>query len=220
MYFLYDFYKHERMSVFNLCTFEFDYFISMSNKQIAGHFSEAQKVLKEFSENQRNIKAIANAGDLMVRAIQSGGKLISCGNGGSMCDAMHFAEELTGKFREDRSPLPAIAISDPSYLSCTANDYGFDKSFARFVDGFGAYNDVLLAISTSGNSKNVILAAETAVRKNMQVVALTGKDGGRLTDLADVEIRAPHSSFADRAQEIHIKVIHALIDYIETCLDM
>ena len=133
-----------------------------------------------------------------------------------MCDAMHFAEELSGRYRNDRPAIAAVSISDPSHISCVGNDYGFDFIFSRYLESLGKPGDVLLAISTSGNSTNVLQAVETARRRNIRVVALTGKDGGKLAELADVEIRAPHSAFADRAQEIHIKVIHSLIGFIET----
>lgn len=186
----------------------------MSNP-IKQHFEEASDVLRAFLENENNFEAIARAGELMSAALKSGGKIISCGNGGSMCDAMHFAEELTGRYRNDRPSMPAISISDPSHLSCVANDYGFDFVFSRFIEGMGNAGDVLLGISTSGNSANVLRAAETARSKGMKVVGLTGKDGGKLAGMCDVEIRAPHSNYADRAQEIHIKVIHSLIDYLE-----
>ncbi len=132
-----------------------------------------------------------------------------------MCDAMHFAEELTGRFRDDRPSIAAISISDPSHLSCVGNDYGYEYVFSRFIEGVGNEGDVLLGISTSGTSKNVVKAAEVARKKGMKVIVLTGKDGGTLKDLCDVEIRAPKSQYADRAQEIHIKVIHSLIHYIE-----
>ena len=132
-----------------------------------------------------------------------------------MCDAMHFAEELTGRYRDNRPALGAISISDPSHMSCVGNDYGYDSVFSRFIEGMGREGDVLLAISTSGNSKNVLKAAESARAKGIKVVALTGKDGGKLAAVCDVEIRAPWSGYADRIQEIHIKVIHSLIDYIE-----
>ena len=151
----------------------------------------------------------------MVAAIQSKGKVISCGNGGSLCDAMHFAEELSGRYRDNRKALPAVSISDPSHMSCVGNDYGYDFVFSRYVEAIGLEQDVLLAISTSGNSKNVINAIQAAKEKGMKVVGLTGKDGGAMAGLCDVEIRAPKSEYADRAQEIHIKVIHSLIDYIE-----
>ena len=151
----------------------------------------------------------------MVKALANGKKIISCGNGGSMCDAMHFAEELSGRYRNNRPALAAVSISDPSHLSCVANDYGYDHVFARYIEGLGQKGDVLLGISTSGNSKNVILAVEAAKAKGMHTIVLTGKDGGQLAGLADLEIRAPHSAYADRAQEIHIKVIHAFILGIE-----
>ena len=183
---------------------------------ILQHFQEAQKVLNDFLSNEENIHSIEKAGAAMVSAIQEGGKIISCGNGGSMCDAMHFAEELTGRYRNDRPSIGAISISDPSHMSCVGNDYGYDFVFSRYLEAIGNSGDVLLAISTSGNSRNVIKAMEVARQKGMKIVALSGKDGGQMAKLCDVEIRAPHSPYADRAQEIHIKCIHALIDYIET----
>lgn len=187
----------------------------MGNERIEGHFTEAASVLERFRSDARNMEAVRKAGDLMVEALKAGGKLISCGNGGSMCDAMHFAEELTGRFRGDRAPLAAVSISDPGHLTCVANDYGFDQVFARYVKAHGRAGDVLLAISTSGNSANVLLAAEAAKALGMRVVGLTGKDGGKLGPLCDAEVRVPHTGYADRVQEVHIKVIHALIDHIE-----
>lgn len=184
--------------------------------QIADHFFEAQQILDKFVNNTTNFEKIQSAGDLMIEAIKSGGKIISCGNGGSMCDAMHFAEEMTGRYKENRPPLAAMSLSDVSHMSCVANDYGYDEVFARSVESLGSSNDVLLAISTSGNSQNVIRAIEEALKKGMQVVALTGKDGGKIANMCNIEIRAPHSKYADRVQEIHIKVIHSLIDYIES----
>ncbi len=186
----------------------------MSTNQIAGHFLEALEILQKFN-NSENFKKIDQASDLMVTAFEKGGKIISCGNGGSMCDAMHFAEELTGRYRDNRKALPAVSISDASHMSCVSNDFGYDFIFSRYLEAFGKSEDVLLAISTSGNSKNVLLAIETAKKIGMTVIGLTGKDGGKMADLCDVEIRAPHSPYADRAQEIHIKVIHSLIDAIE-----
>ena len=182
---------------------------------IKKHFLEAQTVLNDFLSNEDNFQAIEKAGGLMAEALLRDGKVISCGNGGSMCDAMHFAEELTGRYRDNRPSLAAISISDPSHITCVGNDYGFDSIFSRFIEGMGNSGDVLLAISTSGNSKNVLEAAKAAKAKGMTVVALTGKDGGQLASVCDVEIRAPWSGYADRVQEIHIKVIHSLIDYIE-----
>jgi D-sedoheptulose 7-phosphate isomerase len=128
---------------------------------------------------------------------------------------MHFAEELSGQFRDRRKALAAISISDPAHLTCAGNDYGFEHIFSRFVEGLGFEGDVLLAISTSGNSENVVNAALTAREKGMKVIGLTGKQGGKLAALSDVEIRSPFTEFSDRTQEIHIKIIHALIHYIE-----
>ena len=190
----------------------------MSTPQIKDNFNEAASVLSAFISDNKNIEKIEAAGNLMVGALRKNKKLISCGNGGSMCDAIHFAEELTGRFRNDRKPIAAVAISDPAHITCTANDYGFDQVFSRYVQGVGNEGDVLLAISTSGNSENVLRAAEKAKQMKIKVVALTGKNGGKLKDLADVEIRVPHSGYADRIQEIHIKIIHSLIQYIETNL--
>lgn len=186
----------------------------MSTKQIADHFLEAAEILAKFN-NIENLNKIQSAGNLIVNSFRAGGKIISCGNGGSMCDAMHFAEELTGRYREDRKALPAISISDSSHLSCVSNDYGYDFVFSRYIEALGKKGDILLAISTSGNSKNVINAINEAQKQGMLVIGLTGKNGGLMKDLCDIEIRAPYSEFADRAQEIHIKVIHSLIDYIE-----
>jgi D-sedoheptulose 7-phosphate isomerase len=187
----------------------------MKTDKIKENFLEAQAVLNDFLKNEGNMKAMANAGDLMVTSLKAGGKIISCGNGGSMCDAMHFAEELTGRFQNDRPSIAAISISDPSHISCVGNDYGYEFVFSRFIEGLGSMGDVLLGISTSGTSKNVVNAAKAARAKGMKVIVLTGKDGGTLKDMCDVEIRAPKTQYADRAQEIHIKVIHSLIQYIE-----
>lgn len=186
-------------------------------KQIADHFSEAAEILQKFN-TPSNHSLIETAGEIMVTAIRSGNKIISCGNGGSMCDAMHFAEELSGRYRDDRKALPALSISDPSHISCVANDYGYAHVFSRYLEAIGQTGDVLLAISTSGNSENVLNAIAVAKQKGIRVIGLTGKDGGKMASLCDVEIRAPHSSYADRAQEIHIKIIHCLIDLIERTL--
>ena len=179
------------------------------------HFSQAQQILDAFLSDPTCMDAVAAAGEAMASSISAGGKVISCGNGGSMCDAMHFAEELTGRYRDDRKALPALSISDPSHLSCVGNDHGFEFVFARFVEALGRPGDVLLAISTSGKSPNVLRAAESAKEAGMMVVGLTGKDGGPLAALCDVEVRVPWSGYADRIQEVHIKCIHAFIDHIE-----
>lgn len=190
----------------------------MTKEDIANSFIEAQEVLSRFVNDPANWDKIKLAGDLMVEAITKGKKVLSCGNGGSMSDAMHFAEELTGRFRDERRGMPAIAIADPTHITCVGNDYGFDYIFSRYVEAVGCEGDVLLAISTSGNSPNIIKAAKSAIDKGIKVVALTGKNGGTLADLCDVEIRVPHMGYSDRIQEIHIKVIHVLIQYIESCI--
>lgn len=192
----------------------------MIDSLIEDNLEEARRVLDKFMTNDANKQAIATAGETMVEAIISGNKIISCGNGGSACDAAHFAEEMTGRFRNERRSLPAIAISDASHITCTANDYGFVSIFSRFVEGLGKEGDILLAISTSGNSKNIIKAAEVAHTMGLKVISLTGKDGGALHPLSDVNINVAHDRWADRVQEIHIKVIHILIDYIEHKLSL
>lgn len=186
----------------------------MISERISAQLSESQEILSYFNTAE-NIERIANAAHLMVEQLKSGGKVISCGNGGSMCDAMHFAEELSGRYRNDRPAIAAISISDPSHISCVGNDYGYDFVFSRYLEALGNSNDVLLAISTSGNSTNILKAIEVAKNKGMKVIGLTGKDGGKMSELCDIEIRAPFSKYADRAQEIHIKVIHSFIDVIE-----
>ncbi|QNF33384.1 D-sedoheptulose 7-phosphate isomerase [Adhaeribacter swui] len=189
--------------------------MSSTSDLILAELTEAQTVLTNFLKNPENIAQIEAAAELMSNALKNGSKILSCGNGGSMCDAMHFAEELSGRYRHDRRALPAISISDPSHLSCVSNDYGYEFVFSRYLEALGNPGDVLLAISTSGNSGNVLKAAETAREKGMKIVSLTGKDGGKLAALSDVEIRVPHFGYADRIQEIHIKVIHILILLIE-----
>mgnify|MGYP001494717887 FL=1 len=191
----------------------------MSKEAIKKHFDEAAEVLNTFN-NATNIEVIHSGLLVMVEALRNGNKLISCGNGGSMSDAMHFAEELSGRFRNERKALAAVSISDPTHISCVANDYGYEYVFSRYVEAMGNEGDVLLGISTSGNSTNVINAVEIAKRMGMKTIILTGKTGGLLSNIADIEIRAPQSEFADRAQEIHIKVIHALIDGIEKALKL
>jgi D-sedoheptulose 7-phosphate isomerase len=182
---------------------------------IRKELQEAAKVLDGFLKNDDNIAVIEKAAKAFVETINNGGKIFSCGNGGSHCDAMHFAEELTGRYREDRRALPAIAISDPSHITCVSNDFGYESIFSRYIEGLGREGDAVLVISTSGNSKNILKAATMAKQRKMKVIALTGKNGGELAELADVEIRVPHMGYADRIQEIHIKVIHILIQLIE-----
>ncbi len=186
-----------------------------STDLILAELTESQQVLTNFLGNPANLKAIEKAAELMAASLKSGGKLLSCGNGGSMCDAMHFAEELSGRFRQDRKALAALSLSDAAHMSCVANDYGYDFVFARSIEAFGRPKDCLLAISTSGNSANILRAAEAAKKQGLKVISLTGKDGGQLASLSDVEIRVAHNGFADRIQEVHIKIIHILILLLE-----
>ena len=179
---------------------------------------EAQGELERFLAAPSTLDSIALAAGICADAVRNGNKIISCGNGGSLCDATHFAEELTGRYRGNRRPLPAIAINDPAYLTCTANDFGFEHVFSRYVEGVGSTGDVLLAISTSGASANVLKAADAARALGMKVVALTGPAGNSLAALADAAVCAPAAPQSDRIQEIHIKVIHILIHAIEANL--
>jgi D-sedoheptulose 7-phosphate isomerase len=176
---------------------------------------ESQDVLAQFLSDASKIDAIEKAADCLVDALQQGKKILSCGNGGSHCDAMHFAEELSGRYRENRPALAAMAISDPSHITCVSNDFGYNFIYSRFIEGLGNQGDVLVGISTSGQSANIIEAVKAAQQKGMKVVLLTGKDGGALAEMGAIEIRVDHFGFADRIQEIHIKVIHILIQLIE-----
>ena len=176
---------------------------------------ESQDVLAQFLSDPSKLDAIEKAADCLVDALQQGKKILSCGNGGSHCDAMHFAEELSGRYRENRPALAAMAISDPSHITCVSNDFGYNYIYSRFIEGLGNQGDVLVGISTSGQSANIIEAVKAAKEKGMKVVLLTGKDGGALAGMGAIEIRVDHFGFADRIQEIHIKVIHILIQLIE-----
>ncbi|CAG8998199.1 MAG: Phosphoheptose isomerase [Candidatus Celerinatantimonas neptuna] len=187
----------------------------MSSELIVSELKQAADVLDKFIADSANIQSIENAAKLITTSFKNGGKVISCGNGGSHCDAMHFAEELTGRYRDNRPAYPAIAISDPSHISCVGNDYGFNDIFSRYIEGLGKSGDVLLGISTSGNSANILKAIECAHKQGMKVIILTGKDAGKMAGMADCEICVKHFGYADRIQEIHIKVIHILIQLIE-----
>lgn len=187
----------------------------MYQHEIKQELNQAAEVLNTFISNDENIQTIQDAALLLANSFKNGGKVLSCGNGGSHCDSMHFAEELTGRYRENRPGYPAIAMSDSSHITCVGNDFGYDSVFSRYVEAVGKEGDVLLGISTSGNSANVMKAIAAARAKGMKVITLTGKDGGKMAGSADVEVRVPHFGYADRVQEIHIKVIHILILLIE-----
>ncbi|MDK2667316.1 D-sedoheptulose 7-phosphate isomerase [Vibrio vulnificus] len=182
---------------------------------IRNELTEAADVLNKFLSDDHNIAQIEAAAKMIAESFKQDGKVLSCGNGGSHCDAMHFAEELTGRYRENRPGYAGIAISDPSHLSCVSNDFGYDYVFSRYVEAVGRKGDVLFGLSASGNSGNILKAIEAAKAKGMKTIALTGKDGGKMAGLADVEIRVPHFGYADRIQEVHIKIIHIIIQLIE-----
>ncbi|GMQ47392.1 D-sedoheptulose 7-phosphate isomerase [Vibrio sp. 10N] len=182
---------------------------------IRNELTEAAEVLNKFLSDDHNIAQIEAAAKMIADSFKQEGKVLSCGNGGSHCDAMHFAEELTGRYRENRPGYAGIAISDPSHLSCVSNDFGYDFVFSRYVEAVGRRGDVLFGLSTSGNSGNILKAIDAAKAKGMKTIALTGKDGGKMAGLADIEIRVPHFGYADRIQEIHIKIIHIIIQLVE-----
>ena len=181
--------------------------------------TEAQSALAALIENEATLESIAQAAHAIAESQRQGGAVYSCGNGGSLCDAMHFAEEMTGRYRSNRRPYAALAISDASHMACVGNDYGYEEVFSRYVEAHGRKGDVLLAITTSGTSRNIVKAAEVARRKGVKVVALTGRDETPITELADVSIVTPAGRWADRVQELHIKCIHILIELIERRLD-
>lgn len=181
---------------------------------IKNSLNQAKDTLHTFINNEKNIAQISEAINTFINSIETDGRILACGNGGSMCDSMHFVEELTGRYRKDRDPISAMSMGDPSHITCVANDYGYDYIFSRHVQAWGRNGDTLLAISTSGNSENVIKATEVAKAKGMKVVGLLGKDGGKLKDMVDVPIIV-ESKITDRIQEIHIKLIHIFIEGIE-----
>ena len=176
---------------------------------------EAAEGVAALASDEQRLATVARAGEALAERLAAGGKVISCGNGGSMSDAMHFAEELTGRYRDDRPPIAAMAVSDPGHLSCTANDYGYEQVFARYVEAHARPGDALVAISTSGRSPNVLRAAEAAKARDTLVVALTGRPGSALADLADIEVCTPAGRYADRVQELHITVLHIFVEIIE-----
>jgi D-sedoheptulose 7-phosphate isomerase len=185
---------------------------------ILSTLNESANILNVFISDENNVQKIASAVEIMISSLENGGKIIACGNGGSLCDATHFCEELTARFRKNRKALPAVAINDPAFITCAVNDFNPQDVFARYIEAMGKNGDVLLAISTSGNSENVLRASKLAREMGIKIVALTGKSGGKLGEFANVEIRAPFSEYSDRAQEIHIKVIHILVQEIENLL--
>lgn len=191
----------------------------MDKAFVLAALKDARSALDALIANEETLTAVADAAHLMAQSIEKGGRILSCGNGGSLCDAMHFAEEMTGRYRQNRRAYAASAISDASHIACVGNDYGYDYVFSRYVEALGRPGDVLLAITTSGTSRNVVKAAEAAKARGVFVVALTGRDRTPITELADVAIVTPAGKWADRVQELHIKCIHILIELIERELD-
>ncbi|MGB9153987.1 MAG: SIS domain-containing protein [Alphaproteobacteria bacterium] len=187
----------------------------MSQTVIRAALTEAQTALQNLLANQETLSALEKAGDTLVESFKNGGRVFSCGNGGSMCDAMHFAEEFTGRYRKNRRPLPATAICEPGHITCVANDFGYDYIFSTYVEAHARAGDVLLAISTSGKSPNVLKAAEMAKQKGVKVIAMTGKSDCPLAALSDVLLATPGGSYADRVQELHIKMVHIMLELVE-----
>lgn len=176
--------------------------------------SEAERTLHAFVSSPEQMKKCDQFSLLLLQTFLGRGNLFTCGNGGSHCDAMHFAEEMTGRYRKNRRPLGALALGDASHVTCVGNDFGFEHVFARQLEGLGRSGDLLVGLSTSGNSKNVIHAFEVAKKKEIRTVALLGRDGGALKSLADVSIVIPGET-SDRIQEMHIKIIHIVIEAVE-----
>lgn len=171
-------------------------------------------LLKDFIEKEEKEKTTEKIAHELAEVFQKGNKVMICGNGGSNCDAMHFAEEFTGRFRKERRALPAIAISDSSHITCVGNDYGFDYIFSKGVEAYGKQGDMFIGISTSGNSENVIKAVELAKSMGMKTVSLLGKDGGKLKGMCDYEFIIPGET-SDRIQEIHMMILHIIIEGVE-----
>lgn len=191
----------------------------MSKEHILATLSEAHTALEALMKNEAALAAVDRAAGVFADCIGAGGRIYSCGNGGSLCDAMHFAEEMTGRYRSDRRPYGATAISDVSHMACVGNDYGYEDVFSRWIEGFGRKGDVLLAISTSGTSKNILKAVRAAKASGMTVVGMTGREGSPLALESDVAIVTPAGRWADRVQELHIKCIHIMIELVERRLD-
>jgi len=186
-----------------------------SSDPVREAFEEAAQTLDAFLSDPACLDGVRRFAEAAGRTVRSGGLLMSCGNGGSMCDAMHFAEEWTGRFRKDRAAIPAVSFSDPSHLTCIANDFGYEEVFAREVEAYGKPGDLLVALSTSGNSANILRACRTAKEREITTVGLLGKGGGEVLDLVDIPIVVPHATTSDRIQEIHIKVLHIAIEMVE-----
>lgn len=179
-----------------------------------GALAEANRTLTQFLNDPAQINRCVQFSEMLIETFQNDGRAFACGNGGSHCDAMHFAEEFTGRYRKDRKPLGALALGDPSHVTCVSNDYGFSEIFSRQLMGLARQGDLLLGLSTSGNSENVIRAFQVAREMGVRTVGLLGRDGGRLKEMADLAIVVPAQT-SDRIQEMHIKLIHTVIESVE-----
>lgn len=180
-------------------------------------YLEALETIKNFCATEENFSKTDAIAAALAKDFTDGKKLLACGNGGSACDAMHLCEEFTGQYRKHRRALPAISLTDASHITCVGNDFGFEEIFARGVEAFGQQGDWLVVLSTSGNSKNIIKAVEMAKQKGLVVVALLGKDGGKLKSQADYEFIIPAQT-SDRIQEVHMTILHIIIEGVERAL--
>jgi len=185
------------------------------NKYVRHSLLEAKQGLNSLLDNKLMLETIADAGRLLINTFEDHRRVFSCGNGGSMCDSIHFAEELTGRYRKDRPPLPAIAISDIGHFSCVGNDFGYKQVFSRYLEAHAQSGDCLVSLSTSGSSDNILYAAKKASSLGMKIIGLTGHQDAELASLCTIHICTPAGQFADRIQELHIKVLHILIELIE-----
>ena len=190
--------------------------ITLQN-EIKKSFLAGKNLLDEFIEDDNNFKKIALVCNNIVDSLNKGGKVIISGNGGSLTDAMHFAEEFTGRFRKNRKALPAISLSDPSHITCVANDFGFDYIFSKGIEAYGKKDDIYIGISTSGKSNNIIKAFETAKELQLSTISLLGKDGGKLKGKCDIEFIIPGKT-SDRIQEIHMFILHTIVEGVERIL--
>ncbi len=186
-------------------------------ENLRASYIESLKTLSGFIDDGVNIEKTDAASKAIARAFQNGCKVIAAGNGGSACDAMHFAEEFTGKFRADRKPLPVIALTDPAHITAVGNDFGFSEVFSRGIEAYGRKGDIFIGISTSGNSQNIVSAVDKCRTCGISTIGLLGRDGGKLKGLCDFEFIVPgHTS--DRIQEVHMTILHILIEGTERIL--
>ena len=183
-------------------------------KYVKNSFNELESVLSRFLADESNLQKVVDLGEEMAKVFENGKKVLIAGNGGSHCDALHFAEEFTGRFRKERKALPAIALGDGAHITCTANDYGFEYIFSRMVEAYGQEGDMFIGLSTSGNSENIIKAIEASEANKVTTIGLLGKDGGKLKGRCDYEWIVPGVT-SDRIQEIHMAILHILIEVVE-----